>query len=264
MSTNPSISLAVILALLAGSSIAAAQPAPPTSPTPATPPTSPTPATPPTPQTPPTPTPTSSTAALRDFEDSSPAPVAVTATARTGDEPAWSLAIAPRMGVTVPTSKLGPMVVVGFELDYALPVAHRQLVVALDAALTRPGHDGTVMDARIPGGMGTYSIHQLEMVVGIMASYRVFPAGHRVVPWFGAGPILHLLKTTEASSLAPADNTATSTELGIELGGGVDYRVGPGFLVGDVRIVYSKLDNLLTGASNAGNIVLAAGYRFVF
>ncbi len=251
MHTQRSISLAIALvSLAAGAGSPAAQPAPP-APSPPPTPGSPTPAPPP-------------TDVLHQYDDARPAPAAVM-TAR-GDQPEapWSIAIAPRIGVTVPTSKLGPMVVGGLDVAVPLPVAHHQLVLAFDLALTRPGHDDTVMDARIPGGMGSYAIHQLEMVVGVIASYRVFPAGHRVVPWFGAGPILHLLKTTEASSLAPADNTATSTELGIELGGGVDYRTGPGFLVGDVRVVYSKLDNLLTGASNAGNLVLAAGYRFVF
>jgi hypothetical protein len=48
--------------------------------------------------------------------------------------------------------------------------------------------------------------------------------------------------------------------------GGRPYarRHRPGFVAGDVRVVYSKLDNLLTGASNAGNIAITMGYRFVF
>ena len=261
----------ILAILLGGASTAAAQPAPSDSTPPAVPVSSTPPPAVPVSSTPPPAVPVSSTPPPAVPVSSTPPPspqlpttAAVTVTARDGGGPEWTVAVAPRFGVTVPTSKLGPMVVGGVELDIALPVANHQLVLAFDAALTRPGHDGSVMDARIPDGMATYSIHQLEMVAGVMVSYRLFASGHRVVPWFGAGPILHLLETTETTSLAPGDNSATATKLGGQIAGGVDYRVGPGFLVGDLRLVYSQLDNLLTGSVNAGNLALAAGYRFLF
>jgi len=195
---------------------------------------------------------------------SSDAPAAVTAPGPGVAAAAWTIGAAARAGVAVPTSKLGPMVAGGLELDVALPVANHQLVLALDGTLTRPSHDGSVMDPRVPGGVAAYTIHQLEFVIGVMATYRFAPAGKRLVPWLGAGPIVHLLSTRETSSLSPDANTATSTKLGGELGGGVDLRAGPGFVVGEARLVYSGLDNLLAGVSNAGNIVVATAYRLVF
>jgi len=56
----------------------------------------------------------------------------------------------------------------------------------------------------------------------------------------------------------------TSRAILEHLGGGVDLRAGPGFVVGEVRVVYSGLDNLLAGGSNAGNLVVATAYRLVF
>jgi hypothetical protein len=173
----------------------------------------------------------------------------------------WSFAVAPRVGVTVPTSKLGAFVIGGVELDYA---ATPRLLVAADVSLTRPGFDGTVMDDRIANGSGTFAVHEAELVVGVLALVRLAPPHGKLVPWLGGGPVVQMLKTTETTSLAPGANTATSTELGIEIGGGIDVRAGPGYVTGSLRAVYSKLDHTLTGSTNAGNVALAAGYRIVF
>jgi hypothetical protein len=197
---------------------------------------------------------------------SSPSPSTAPSVTATGaaTDASWSIGVAPRIGVVLPTSKLGPMVAGGVELDVALPFANHQLVLAFDATLTRPSHDGSIMDIRVPGGSASYTVHQLEVVIGAMATYRFMPAGHSIVPWLGAGPIVHLLSTRETTSLSPDANTATATELGAELAAGVDIHAGPGFVIGEARVVYSKLDNVLTGGSNAGNLVVAMGYRLVF
>jgi hypothetical protein len=170
----------------------------------------------------------------------------------------------PRVGVLIPTSKLGTMVVGGLELDYALPVAHHQLVVGLDLSLTKPSYDSSVMDSRIPGGTTMYTIDETEVLVGATIGYRVFPSDHVLVPWGAVGPVLHMLKSSETTTLAPGTNTATSTELGVELAGGADYRLGPGFLVGAARVVYSGLDHRITGDTNAGHVALELGYRLVY
>ena len=193
-----------------------------------------------------------------------PVPVAVQASASVAAPASWTLGLAPRLGFVVPTSKLGAMAVGGLEIDVALPVAQRQLYVALDLSLTRPSYDGSVMDPRIPAGAGDHTIKEVEMVVGALVGYRLRPAGAALVPWAAIGPILHLLRTTETSTLAPGHNTATSTELGLEVAGGVDYHAGPGFVVGGVRVVYSSLDHVLTGDTNAGTLGLDLGYRLVF
>jgi hypothetical protein len=188
----------------------------------------------------------------------------ITVAGATASAEPWTMGVEPRFGMTIPTSKLTAMAVGGLEVDYALPVANHQLVAALDFGLTRPSYDASASDPRIPGGMTAYTIHQTEMVIGAVASYRLAPADHTLIPHVGAGPLLHLLKTNETAMLAPGENTATQTKLGVEAVLGLDYTAGPGLLAADLRFLYSGLDTPLTGGSNAGNVELAVGYRFVF
>jgi hypothetical protein len=63
---------------------------------------------------------------------------------------------------------------------------------------------------------------------------------------------------------APGDNTAVSTEFGVEVGGGVDLKAGPGYVAGDVRVAYTKLDHTITGDTNAGKVAIGLGYRLTF
>ncbi|MDB4954787.1 MAG: hypothetical protein JWO36_2356 [Myxococcales bacterium] len=176
----------------------------------------------------------------------------------------WSVGVAPRVGVSIATSKLGPFVIGGLQVDVATPIAAHRLLVGVDLSVTRPSYDASAMDPRIPSGAGMYTIKETELVVGLVATYRLSSGERSFVPWVGGGPVLHMLKTNETTTLAPGDNTATSTELGVEVFGGADLRVGKGFLVGDLRLVYSKLDHPLTGSTNAGKVGIAVGYRFVF
>lgn len=193
-----------------------------------------------------------------------PPPPVATATTTAGPPPqSWSFAVAPRVGLVVPTAKLGPMAIAGLQVDVATPALAHRLLVGIDASITRPGHDGSVMDPRLPGP-ASYSIAELEGVVAILASFRLAGPDRPLVPWVGAGPMLHLLRTSESTHIAPGDNTEISTELGIELAGGVDVRVGLGYLGGDLRIAYSKLDHSLTGNTNAGKVAVAASYRIAF
>ena len=175
----------------------------------------------------------------------------------------WSFGVAPRLAVTVPTSKLGAMVVAGLEIDFALPVAERRLVLALDLTMTRPSYDGSGTDPRVNGSY-TYTVKEREVKIGLDAIFRFFNASKKLVPYLGAGPVIHLLQTTETASFAPGDNMEQSTKLGFEIVGGADYRVGPGLLLAELRVIYSDLDHLFTGNTNAGNVMFGVGYRFVF
>jgi hypothetical protein len=154
-------------------------------------------------------------------------------------------------------------VVGGLELDYALPVLDRQLLLALTATLTRPSASGTGNDARV-GGDYEWDLAVTELKLGLDLVYRFLPQDRAFVPYLGVGPLLHFMKSTESTTLAPGDNTEQGTAVGVEAVVGVDYRVGPGLLLGELRYVWSKLDHLWTGDTNAGNLVIAVGYRLVF
>jgi opacity protein-like surface antigen len=192
-----------------------------------------------------------------------PEPAAPTALVFEEPRRSWSVGVAATVGVTVPTSDLGAMVVGGLELDLALPVLERRLVIALAATLTRPATSGTGTDPRV-GGAYEYDLAVTELKLGLDLVYRFFTAERDLVPYLGAGPLLHFLRSTETTTLAPGDNTEQGTALGFEVLGGLDYRLGPGLLLGELRYVYSKLDHLWTGDASAGNVVIAVGYRLVF
>ncbi|MFN7133565.1 MAG: outer membrane beta-barrel protein, partial [Myxococcales bacterium] len=140
-------------------------------------------------------------------------------------------------------------------------VLERQLSVALDTTFTRPTFTAGGSDARV-GGPFTYEVAEREFKFALDALYRM-PVGP-VGAFFGGGPVLQLLNTTQTTSFGPGENTESNVELGFELAGGADYRLGPGFLFGDLRLVFTDLDHQLTGDTNAGKITVAAGYRFVF
>lgn len=189
-------------------------------------------------------------------------PPAAASTSTNVEAETWKVGIEPRLGFALPTSKLGANVGGGLEVDVAVAMQGK-LVVGVDASLTQPSYSSTAMDSRIPGGMATYDIHQTELLVGATIQYRI-PASAKLVPRVGLGPALHMLKTNETNNIAPGNNTAQQTKLGLEALAGVDYKAGPGYVAGDLRLIYSGLDTPLTGSSNAGNIGLAVGYRIVF
>lgn len=174
----------------------------------------------------------------------------------------WSFAVAPRIGLTVPTSELGATVVVGIEATAAV-AAQRRLGVSLDVSWSRPSRDGSLSDSRVPSP-AMYTIEQTEIVIAALVAYRFAGPEQSFVPWAAGGPLLHVLRTRQTNTIAPGENTASGVEPGVQLAAGVDLAAGPGFVVGDVRFAYSTLDNVLTGSSNAGKLMLSAGYRLAF
>ena len=114
------------------------------------------------------------------------------------------------------------------------------------------------------GGDADFTIKETEIKLGLGAVYRLFDDTHALNPWAGGSLIMQRLKSAETNNLAPGVNTATDTRFGGELAFGADYRIGPGYALGEARIPFTDLDDLITGNSNAGNVNLSAGYRFVF
>jgi hypothetical protein len=191
------------------------------------------------------------------------ATVSISAEAPSSEGTTWNLSVAPRIGLAIPTSKLSPFVSMGVELGYRLPALDGHLVVVGDVAYTRPSHSASVNDARVGGDAG-YEIDESELKLGIGAAYRLFDDSHKLSPWGGASLIMQRLQSTETNDLAPGENTSTDTRFGAEIAFGADYRLGPGYLVGEIRVPFTDLDDLITGNSNAGNVNLSVGYRLVF
>jgi hypothetical protein len=175
----------------------------------------------------------------------------------------WLFGIAPRLGLAIPTSKLGPALIAGLEVDLFLPVLERRLVVALDASVTRPEHQGAGTDPRV-GGDYEYTLSVLEAKFGVDLIYRFLARERAIVPFVGGGPVLQLISTSERTSFDGGENLERSVELGGEVLGGADLRFGPGAVFAELRFVLTTLRQRLTGDSNGGGLDMAVGYRFVF
>ena len=187
--------------------------------------------------------------------------------AQPGESVPWDLSVAPRLGLTIPTSRLSPFVGVGVELGYRPPISAPalagHLLVVADISYTRPGRSASVSDPRVGGDAG-FEIDESELKLGIGAAYRLFDDSARLSPWGGGSLIMQRLTSTETNDLAPGENTSSDTRFGAELAFGADYKLGPGYLLGEARIPFTDLHDLITGNSNAGNVNLSAGYRFIF
>jgi hypothetical protein len=175
----------------------------------------------------------------------------------------WGFGVAPRVGLDIPTSELKPFVVAALELDLFLPVLDRRLLAAFDFSFTYPRTDGEGNDARV-GGDYDYDIKVLELKFALDVIFRFFDDTHKIIQFAGLGFALQYLKTTQETSFDSAENTEHNAEPGFEILGGVDFELGPGYVFGDVRFVFTKLDHKFTGDTNAGNVTICAGYRFVF
>jgi opacity protein-like surface antigen len=177
----------------------------------------------------------------------------------------WKFGLAPRVGLDLPTSKLKPFVVAALEFDVFLPVLDNRLVLALDFSFTYPREEGSGTDPRIPGGTYDWETKVLELKWALDVIWRFFDDTRPLTPFVGLGPAVQYLRTAQTTSIDGAgENTERSAEFGFEILGGLDWRLGPGYLFGDVRFVLTDLDHRFTGDTNAGNVTICAGYRFVF
>lgn len=180
------------------------------------------------------------------------------------DSSGWKFGVAPRVGLDIPTSELNPFVVAALEFDVFLPVLDNRLVVAVDFSFTYPREDGGGNDPRT-GGAYDWETKVLELKWAIDVIWRFFDDSRTVIPFAGLGPALQYLRTAQTTTTpGSGENTESNAEFGFEILGGVDFKLGIGYLFGDVRFVFTMLDHRFAGETNAGNVTICAGYRFVF
>lgn len=179
------------------------------------------------------------------------------------DTSGWGFGLAPRVGLLIPTSKLKPFVVAALEFDVFFPVLNQRLVAAADFSFTWPRTSGSGTDPRI-GGDYDYDVDVLQFKWAVDVLYRFLDNTHDWVPFAGIGGAAQYLKTSQTTSFDDGTNTEKNVEFGFEVLGGLDYRLGPGFLFADVRFVFTDFDQRFAGDINGGAFTLAFGYRFVF
>jgi hypothetical protein len=163
-------------------------------------------------------------------------------------------------GVYIPTSALGANVLVGIDAAYQLPWFGGRFGVGAGLAYSQPTTSGTMEDDRVPRGFYDYDSVMRELVLDILFTFRVFDWGSSWSPHAGIGPVIYFL-SHEVSALGH-DQTETSTQAGFLFTAGIDYRLGPGALVGEVRVPFALVGQRTTGESNVGAVSIVLGYRF--
>lgn len=206
------------------------------------------------------------------------APVTGRAQSDDGDvTAAWSttglvLGLKAGAGMGAPLNELGATFVGEVELGYALPLPEpigRSLELFTAGAYLAPSTDGSAAtaDPRLPGdGSFKYEITQRAVVLTLGARYRVPLANETIAPYAAAGGRMYLMRTEiegEASGQSLGTTDETASAYGLHLAAGVDFRLGPGALLIEAQLGYAPLDGYVMRETNAGALVLLAGYRFM-
>lgn len=205
-----------------------------------------------------------------------PAPVEAEVVKPAPKKAGWGhLMAAARLGglFAEPFSNLGASFLVGAEIGYLLPplpVVGEGFGVTIDVAYTQPTASGAAMDARIGANGGNYKwdVTQRETILGLTLLYRApFIMDGKLVPYIGFGPRIFMMQTSSGGEAGSGNSipgyNENSTQAGLGLPLGADYKIGPGRVFLEALLLYAPLNTNTTGSSSAGSISVAAGYRFI-
>ncbi len=114
------------------------------------------------------------------------------------------------------------------------------------------------------GGAYTWNLTQQYLTFMPVVMYRHMGFG-RVVPFAGVGPRIYLMRSTVSGAVGSVgipETTEQSTALGVGVPFGVELKVGPGGVVGEVLAQWGPFDHAATGPTHTGALSLSVGYRF--
>lgn len=145
---------------------------------------------------------------------------------------------------------------------------HLQLFLELGYAQPSRALDGTDPRLGAAGSGFTTQLTVKDLALSAGAAW-IFP--EVLVPGLApyAGVVLqsHFVKSTSDGSAAGAafgHHEETSTLFGAAALGGARYRLGPGLLLGELRIGTVPVHQRLTGAANLGALSVLLGYGIAF
>jgi opacity protein-like surface antigen len=179
-----------------------------------------------------------------------------------------SFVVGPHVGGQYPAfSDLGFWGMFGLEIGYQPPIDGRPLEIAVIGRYTQPGAEGSGEDPSLGDGGAEYSweLTQRQLILDLVGIYRFRGVSESLHPYAMAGPRMNLMRaklSAEGNGADFGETRETNTEYGFVVGGGMDYRLGPGTLFGELKFGWTQLDQTLTGPSNTGSFVLDLGYRF--
>lgn len=183
------------------------------------------------------------------------APVAAAPLPAAPESSPLGLAIGAKLGGTMPTSKLKSTYSVGVDAAYRLPFFARLLSVGADFSYAQPRLAGSGQS--VAAGTYTYALNQRILALAVEV-FATIPVG-AVSAYGGLGYGIYFLRAT--TTTFGNVQTASQTRGGMHVRAGSGYAVGPGDIFAELRWDYTALRFQETGASNAGGVNVAAGYR---
>jgi hypothetical protein len=129
----------------------------------------------------------------------------------------------------------------------------------------QPKRDLSSTDPRLASGSYDATLTVQDLGLGLGAAWRFADIGG-VMPYAGLVAQTHLVKalTKGTAGSAFGQNTETATVFGGAALGGVAWHLGPGVLLGELRLGFVPVKATLTGDSNLGAATLLVGYGLSF
>ncbi len=168
-----------------------------------------------------------------------------------------------KVGGIVPFGGMGPNVIGGIDLGYAL---QNGLAFGVAADYAAPKQSGTESDTRVTGGTYTWHLTQQMLQVMPFVMFRIKSMG-TLVPYVGIGPRIYMLQSfVRSNEGTPSfqETRETSTRIGVGVPIGLELKAGPGAVIGELLLQYGGIKHLATGNSNTGAASLSLGYRLMF
>lgn len=128
-----------------------------------------------------------------------------------------------------------------------------------------PTAKGTGTDPRVDGGTYSWKLTQKELTLTPAITYRYTGLG-KLVPYIAVGPRIYMLQSVVEGAVGNSTISETreqSTKVGLGIPLGLDYRIGPGALLGELLFEWAPLNHTATGNTNTAGLSLHLGYRFM-
>lgn len=170
-----------------------------------------------------------------------------------------------KVGGALAFGGLDPNIRPAIGLGYLFPWKNQSFAAQLQVDYASFRAKGSDTDPRVNGGSYAWELNEQTLVFFPWAMYRITSLG-RVVPFVGIGPRVYLLRSNIQGTAAggPLPETKEqSTELGLGIPFGAEFKLGPGALLGELLLEYGPLKHRITGSSNTGALTLFLGYRFL-
>ena len=154
-------------------------------------------------------------------------------------------------------------------VGYLLPVLDQRIEVWIDGSYIQATRRGSASDARLlASDMFDYTIVEREILIGFGGLYRFFSPRERGFNYFGRlGGRVDMQRSDvhgDAASAGFGSNSETRSVLGLLVGGGVEYGIGPGAIAAELDFAIADLSHRTSGDTSTGGLGLNVGYHFTF